>query len=45
VKVNADDLTRLYDYDAAMLDLVDQVKSAIEKTSLTLTRKFLPGKP
>ena len=27
VKVNEDDLTRLYDYDAAMLDLVDQDES------------------
>lgn len=36
VKVNEDDLTRLYDYDAAMLDLVDQMKSAIDNAQASV---------
>jgi hypothetical protein len=36
VKVNEDDLTRLYDYDAAMLDLVDKMKSAIDNAQTSI---------
>jgi hypothetical protein len=36
VKVNEEDLTRLYEYDASMLDLVDQMKSAIDNATSSI---------
>jgi hypothetical protein len=43
VKVNEEDLTRLYEYDAAMLDLVDQMKSAIDNAQTSLGSDGMPA--
>jgi hypothetical protein len=43
VKVNADDLTRLYEYDAAMLNLVDQMKSAIDNAQASINTDGMPA--
>ena len=43
VKVEADDLTRLYDYDSTMLDLVDQMKSAIDNAQTSLGSDGMPA--
>ena len=43
VKVNADDLTRLYDYDASMLDLVDQMKAAIDNAQASIGTDGMPA--
>ncbi len=43
VKVNADDLTRLYDYDGAMLDLVDKVKAAVDNAQASIGTDGMPA--
>jgi hypothetical protein len=43
VKVNEDDLTRLYEYDAAMLDLVDKMKSAIDNAQTSIGSDGMPA--
>jgi len=43
VKVNEDDLTRLYEYDAAMLDLVDTMKSAIDNAQASIGADGMPA--
>ena len=43
VKVQADDLTRLYEYDAAMLNLVDQMKSAIDNAQTSMGSDGMPA--
>jgi hypothetical protein len=43
VKVNEDDLTRLYEYDAAMLDLVDTMKAAIDNAQASISTDGMPA--
>jgi hypothetical protein len=43
VKVNEEDLTRLYEYDAAMLDLVDTMKSAIDNAQASIGTDGMPA--
>jgi hypothetical protein len=43
VKVKTDDLDRLLAYDNAMLDLVDQVKSAVENVQASIGSDGLPA--
>jgi hypothetical protein len=43
VKVNEEDLTRLYEYDASMLDLVDQMKAAIDNAQASIGTDGMPA--
>lgn len=43
VKVKADDLSRLYNYDATMFDLVDQMKNAVENASTSMGGDGMPA--
>ena len=43
VKVDQEDLAHLYDYDAAMLDLVDQVSGAIDNVEASVGSDGLPA--
>jgi len=43
VKVNEEDLTRLYEYDAAMLDLVDTMKAAIDNAQASIGTDGMPA--
>lgn len=43
VKVDSAVLTKLYDYDAAMLDLVDQMKAAIDNVQASVGTDGLPA--
>ena len=43
VKVKADDLTRLYDYDSTMLDLVDKMKAGIDNAQASIGTDGMPA--
>lgn len=43
VKIDQEDLARLYEYDAAMLDLVDQVSGAIDNVEASVGSDGLPA--
>jgi hypothetical protein len=43
VKINEDELARVYEYDAALLDLEDQVSSAIDNVEASLGSDGLPA--
>jgi len=43
VKVNTEDLTKLYEYDAAMLTLADEVSNAIDNVEVSVGSDGLPA--
>jgi len=43
VKVNEEELARLYEYDAAMLELVDEVSSALDNVEASVGSDGLPA--
>ena len=43
VKINEEELSRLYEYDAAMLDLVDEVSHAIDNVESSVGSDGLPA--
>jgi hypothetical protein len=43
VKVNTEDLTKLYEYDAAMLTLADEVSNAIDNVEASVGSDGLPA--
>lgn len=43
VKINTEDLTKVYEYDAAMLTLVDEVGSAIDNVEASVGSDGLPA--
>ena len=43
VKINEEELTKLYQYDAAMLDLVDEVARAIDNVETSVGSEGLPA--
>jgi hypothetical protein len=43
VKINEDELARIYEYDAALLDLEDEVGSAIDNVEASMGSDGLPA--
>lgn len=43
VKINEDELARMYEYDASMLDMVDEVSRAIDNVESSMGTEGLPA--